>query len=590
MARTRKLTALLMLLALGCASSRGRTSATSNETTKAGAAEIADAHSDADDESASTVASRQETRFRPESASGREAAAVAGRLARSQPRNEAAAPPAAAAVREISLTASEDEADDASPNRADAIPVEPAPADAAAKDAEEIPVREVPRADVLVLDDVIGGVYTSFPLLQAAFFSRNVAAGDQIAAQGGFDLKLKAASETGPTGYYETYRHSAGMLQPLYNGADVFAGYRVGRGYYQPWYLERQTNDGGEFKAGVVIPFARNRSIDERRANLWRAEYDVQIVEPEIQSQLISFVQDASYAYWDWVSAVDKLRIAERVLSLAVDRTERIESQVEAGLIDPPELTDNLRLVAERRGYVAVATRMVREKAVKLSLFSRDAAGAPLVPTIEQSPGFPEPHVVDPELVGVDSTLAIGARPELRTLALTRRKYEVDFQQARNDTRANVDGVLAGSQDVGAPTSSKRDKSQFETEASIFVEAPLQRRKGYGKMQAIEGKIAQVNAKTRMVEDKIVAEVQAVYAALIATVEQLHQARLAVKYAEDLAARERQNFELGASDLLKVTLREQYAAESALKQIEAHQQHQNARADYRAILAQDGVP
>lgn len=579
MARTRKLTVLLMLLALGCASSRGGTSTVSNESPKAGAAEIAHAGVDA----SSPLLSRQETRFRPTSASDRETRAASGSLPRAKPRIEAAAE-----VREVSLTASEEEADDAPPYRPDAIPAEPA--DAAAMDVEEIPVREVPRTNVLLLNDVIGGVYTSFPLLQAAFFSRNVAAGEQVAARGGFDLKLKAASETGPTGYYETYRHSAGMLQPLYNGADVFAGYRVGRGYYQPWYLERQTNDGGEFKAGVVIPFARNRSIDERRANLWRAEYDVQIVEPEIQSQLISFVQDASYAYWDWVSAVDKLRIAERVLSLAVDRTERIESQVEAGLIDPPELTDNLRLVAERRAYVAVATRMVREKAVKLSLFSRDAAGAPLVPAIEQSPGFPEPHVVDPELVGVDSTLAIGARPELRTLALTRRKYEVDFEQARNDTRANVDGVLAGSQDVGAPTSSKRDKSQFETEASIFVEAPLQRRKGYGKMQAIEGKIAQVNAKTRMVEDKIVAEVQAVYAALTATVEQLHQARLAVKYAEDLAARERQNFEQGASDLLKVTLREQYAAESALKQIDAHQQHENARADYRAILAHDGVP
>ena len=56
-----------------------------------------------------------------------------------------------------------------------------------------------------------------------------------------------------------------------------------------------------------------------------------------------------------------------------------------------------------------------------------------------------------------------------------------------------------------------------------------------------------------------------------------------------MAKRERRNFEQGASDLLKVTLREQYAAESALKELDAHQQHQNARADYRAILAQDGI-
>ena len=572
MARTNRLIALLLLLSLGCTSSRARIASLLGNPSKASPVE----ESDSGRESSVAAKSQRESQYRPRhDDSMKDSKGDAG------------------ASRRIELTGlAEDEND--SPKQAEVIPVAPADPKDGPKGKGALPDPAAPRpaplpADLLQLDDVIGGVYTSFPLLQAAFFSRNVAAGEQLAAQGGFDLKLKAAAETGPTGYYETYRNSVGMVQPLYGGADVFAGYRVGRGYYQPWYLERQTNDGGEFKAGVIIPFARNRSIDERRANLWRTGIDVQIVEPEIQSQLISFVQDASYAYWDWVGAVGKLHVAERVLSLAVDRTERIESQVEAGLIDPPELTDNLRLVAERRGYIAVANRMVREKAVKLSLFWRDASGMPLVPTIEQSPGFPEPRPVDPELVVMDGILAIESRPEIRVLALTRRKYDVDFQQARNDIRPNIDGLLSGSQDVGEPTSSKRDKSQFETEASIYVDTPLQRRKGYGKMQAIEGKIAQLNAKTRMVEDKIQAEVRAVYAALEATVEQAAQARLAVKYAEDLANRERQNFEQGASDLLKVTLREQYAAESALKELEAHQQHENARADYRAILAQDGV-
>lgn len=568
MARTYQHIVLLLLLSLGCTSSRAKiASLLGNSSVSPLAAE-----SDRRQEVSVPSKSQHGSLFRPR---------------RDAPVTDTEGEPGASSTIELAELAAQG---NDSAKHAEVIPVVPAEP----KGKGALPEPEAPRpihanAPTLHLDDVIGGVYTSFPLLQAAFFSRNVAAGEQLAAQGGFDLKLKGALETGPTGYYETYRNSVGMLQPLYGGADVFAGYRVGRGYYEPWYLERQTNDGGEFKTGVIIPFARNRSIDERRANLWRTGIDVQIVEPEIQSQLISFVQDASYAYWDWVAAVGKLQIAERVLNLAVDRTERIESQVEAGLIDPPELTDNLRLVAERRGYIAVANRMVREKAVKLSLFWRDAAGMPVVPTIDQSPGFPEPRPVDPELVTMDGILAIESRPEIRVLALTRRKYDVDYQQARNDIRPNVDGLLSGSQDVGEPTSSKRDKSQFETEASIFVDTPLQRRKGYGKMQAIEGKVAQLNAKTRMVEDKIVAEVRAVYAALEATVEQAAQAKLAVRYAEDMARRERQNFEQGASDLLKVTLREQYAAESALKELEAHQQHENARADYRAILAQDGV-
>ncbi len=117
-------------------------------------------------------------------------------------------------------------------------------------------------------------VYRSYPMLRAALLTRNIAIGQQIGASGAFDTKLKGATENGPTAFYETYRHSIGVVQPLMWGGEVFAGYRVGRGTFEPWYLERQTNDGGEFKTGVVVPLARNRNIDQRRADLWKANVE----------------------------------------------------------------------------------------------------------------------------------------------------------------------------------------------------------------------------------------------------------------------------------------------------------------------------
>ena len=61
-------------------------------------------------------------------------------------------------------------------------------------------------------------------------------------------------------------------------------------------------------------------------------------------------------------------------------------------------------------------------------------------------------------------------------------------------------------------------------------------------------------------------------------------------YAEDLARRERRNFEEGLSDLLKVTLREQYAVESAEKAVDAKLLYFREQADYRAALAEDQLP
>lgn len=439
----------------------------------------------------------------------------------------------------------------------------------------------------LSLNSVIDSVYQSFPLLQAALYLRNIALGETIAAQGEFDLKLKGASENGPTGYYQTYRQSIGLIQPLYGGGEVFAGYRIGRGDYQPWYQGRQTNDGGEFKAGIGVPLLQNVDIDPRRAALWQAQYGRLLAEPDIQAQLIAFVQDASYAYWEWVAAGENFRIAEYVLNLALDRTARIRNQVEAGLLDPPELTDNLRLVAERRAKLAEMQRKLDQSAVKLSLFRRDSAGRPIVPDMEMLPKFPPPPAPSQTPVQTDIALALQQRPELKVLDWHRRQLEVEYAQAENLTLPTLDAVIAGSQDVGQATSSKRDKSEFELEASLFLDVPVQRRKARGKMTALEGKLGQLSAKRRIMADKIAIEVESARIALAAALEQVKQANEAVRLAEDLAERERQNLELGLSDLLKVTLREQFAAESALKSVEALLLYYQAEADLRAAQGLD---
>lgn len=444
-----------------------------------------------------------------------------------------------------------------------------------------------PTARGLVLDEVINSVYSSYPLLEAAIYSRDVAAGRQVESMGEFDHKLKAGSENQPMGYYQTYRQHVGLVKPLYQGGEAFAGYRIGRGSFEPWYLGRQTNEGGEFKAGFMVPLAKNREIDQRRAALWRATYGVDAVEPEIQAQLIDFVQQGSYAYWEWVAAGAKLVIADRILKLAEDRTDRIRSQVENGFLDPPELTDNLRLVAERRGKRALAERKLQQTAVKLSLYYRDANGDPVIPEASQVPDFPLLKQMDEAQVAMDAARALEQRPEIYSLDLLQRQLDIDYSEAENDCLPAVDLLMAGSKDMGYPSSYQNYKGPFELDAHLLVEVPLERRKARGKMQSVGGKLAQLNAKRQLTEEKIVAEVEAAYAGLIGAFKQAKQADEAVGYAEDLARRERRNFEEGLSDLLKVTLREQYAFESAEKAVDAKLLYFQEQADYRAALAED---
>lgn len=440
------------------------------------------------------------------------------------------------------------------------------------------------------LDDVISSVYARYPLLEAAFLSRTIADGQQISAAGEFDLKLKALSENRVLGYYKTFRQHVGFVQPTWQGGEFYGGYRVGQGEFPPWYLERQTNEGGEFKAGFSVPFAQNRHIDPRRGGVMKADINRKLVEPDIHAQLIGFVQEAGYAYWDWVAAGEKYRIAARILELAEDRTERIRRQVEEGLIDPPELTDNMRLVAERRAKLQEAERKREQTAIKLSLYFRDANGVPVVPPGELAPIFPRLTPQVQEHVHLDMQQALQWRPELDLIDFQRRELQVELELAENELRPYFGGNMEASKDVGQPTSYDNYKGPLELHAGLSFEVPLQRRKAEGKIFQVQGKMAQLTAKRRLVEDKIVAEVGQAAAGVRTAYEQAVQAEQAVDYAEELAQRERRNLELGASDLLKVSLREQYAVEAAIKAVDAKLIYFLSQADYRAALGQDQLP
>jgi len=205
-------------------------------------------------------------------------------------------------------------------------------------------------------------------------------------------------------------------------------------------------------------------------------------------------------------------------------------------------------------------------------------------------PMFPPPIPIDEQAITADISLAINQRPEMVVLGFMRRQLEIDFAQASNEYQPSIDAIVGATQDVGTPASRLNDKGEFEADASVYLDVPVQRRKARGKMQSTQGKLAQLGAKLRLTEDKVVADVQAAYAALVAAYEQVEQMSQSVEFAEDLANRERRNLELGESDLLTVALREQFAVEAAAKQVDALLIYFIARADYRAALAEDQLP
>ena len=438
----------------------------------------------------------------------------------------------------------------------------------------------------LQLSDVVQSVNQTFPLVRAAYEEARIAGGNQLAAWGSFDLKLKAESENGSPGFYQTYRQKAGFEQPLYDGGQVFGGYRIGRGSFEPWFRERQTNDGGELKTGVRIPLAKNRDIDSRRAALWRATYERELANPEIRQQVILFVRDGSLAYWKWIAAGQKVQIGRRALELSQTRVDQIESRVKRGDLAPPVLEDNRRSIAEREARLIDLERELEQSAVKLSLFFRAADGSPLIPDEDQLTAFPEPRPFDRTRLESDASLAVSRSPKLEAIGALSQVIGVDYNEAANEALPQIDAQFTGSQDMGKPTSKKRDKSRFELEAALYFEVPLQRRKARGKMIATGAKLAQLRAKREFVESKVIADVQAASIAISAAYDRVLKTRESLRLAVYMAQVERREFELGESNLFTVFQREQFAIEAAATEIDALSEYFDAQAEYAAALAE----
>ncbi len=459
-------------------------------------------------------------------------------------------------------------------------------------DGEEVPQPDdatpAPRSSVLQLDDVLGSVANHYPLLEVAMAEQQIALGREVSAWGEFDTNAKAYSLAAPMGYYQNYRSLIALEQPVFCGGYVYSGYKIGDGKFQPWYKERETNEGGEFSLGMGVPLWQNRVIDKRRSAVWQANLARRAVEPAIESQWLDFSRAAAQAYWSWVAAGFSLQAQERLLLLAQERVAQVEERVRSGDLEQIASIDNQRLIAGRETKRVETERKFQESAIKLSLFHRDEQGQPLRADRNELPkDFPNLLIPDDQQLLADQNAAIAARPELRELDLIVQQLRVELAQARNQLQPKLDATVLASQDVGGQASSLGDKTPFELEAGLVGEVPLQRREARGKIQATTGKLRQLRAKREFVVDKTVAAVRDAYSALRAAANRSQLAAKNVELAQQSLELGRTAFTAGDVDLIVLNIYEQAVTDAEIVEISARADYFAALAEYHAILARD---
>ncbi len=442
--------------------------------------------------------------------------------------------------------------------------------------------------DRLTLADVIASLYRSYPEIARAQLEAERTQGEITEAFGFYDTKLQGYTLAEPTGFYRNYRNGIGVARQSWWGGYLSAGYRIGRGQFQPWYKERETNEGGEFKLAIGQALLQGRAIDPARVQVFQANIARRAAEPIYQQAILESSREAAMIYWQWVAAGKILEAQQELLNLAQTRGEQFEVGVKAGKFAEIDLILNRQLIAERQAKAFESEQKYRSTSFKLSLYLRNDAGQPIVP---EDPWLPVrfPMIETPPQGDFQQDLAnaLTRRPEPKLLMFEIEQIGLDRRLASNYLLPSLDVVAEASQDTGFPASSLNDKGQFELVVGLQGEVPIQRRKARGKIQSTSAKIAQVTEKLRLQRDKIGAELQTAYNALMLAAKIVEQSEISLRAALDTLSRYRFAFERGKIDLIYLNLLETKANETEIKLIEAQQSWFSALAEMQATLGLD---
>jgi len=471
-------------------------------------------------------------------------------------------------------------------------PARPAPDPEPPPDGRREFVPATQPSATLELDDVLASVDEHFPLLLAIVQEVEIASGQRLAAEGGFDLNLRGRGSSQGGSFSNSRLDVLAEQATPYNGMSLFSGYRFGQGDFPVYYGDRLTADGGEFRTGIVLPMLRDHAIDRRRANLRQAQVAEDLANPAVQRARIDYFRAGAQVYWRWVSAGELYRVADGVLRIARDRQRGLEEQFQRGQIAEFVVIDNRRLIAEREGMLIAAERRFQQAAIELSLYWRGVSGKPQVPTANQLPsGFAErqPHPPNANKIHEVVAEAQGTRPELLRFALLKERAAIDLQLACNQRLPTLNAAVAASQDVGEGKSSTGifALERSAVEGSLLLEVPLQRREATGRVRVAQATLRQLLAQERFARDQIGVEVQDSISNLDRTFHRLGRAREEKQIAQRVAELERERFEKGQGTLLEVNLRELTSAGAQAKVIEALGDFFRAEADLRAALGLD---
>ena len=448
----------------------------------------------------------------------------------------------------------------------------------------------------LALREVLSSVEAAFPLLYAIEQERQITAGQRLSAEGQFDPVVRSRG-VDQTGSFANGVLDAVVEQPTpFGGVSAFAGWRLGIGNFPVYYGERKTGEGGEYRTGFVVPLLQNRDIDIRRARLLAAQITEKAADPIIRRARLDYFRAAAQSYWVWQAAGAQYRVTQDLVRLARERQALLDERRKQGLVGESVPVLNQRLIAGREEARLGAERQLQQAAVRLSLYLRDSAGNPVVPSSDwllPTFGDATPQRPDVEQLEADVAAALAQRPELVRFQLEKERRAVELKLATNQLAPVLNAYAQVAQDTGVGKKTFTGSGSFAfdrttSEVGATFEMPLPFRNARGLSLTARAQIAQLLAQERYTRDEITSQVQDAVSELVQTYRRLEKAREELRLAVRVLELDTESFRARQTSLVDLNLQEIAAAEARSKVVNVLGAYQAAVANYLAVIGSEG--
>ncbi len=432
----------------------------------------------------------------------------------------------------------------------------------------------------LTLDEVLRSSVRSAPQIIEALARVRQADGRALTTEGAFDTLFDVDGRSRIAGYYDGTIIEGRATRPLPgNGGNVYGGYRASRGTFPVYEDQAYTNRLGEAKVGVLFALLRDRAVDERRTRRRLAESDVGLARLDAELVAIGVQRRAIDAYQNWVAAGLRLGAYSDLLGLAQRRRGAIVRQVTLGARPAILLTENDQNLVRRKALVERAEQDLASAANSLSLYLRDATGAPLIVSNARLPADAS------ALAGVDVAAQVATpatRPDYQTILARIDQATTRLVLAQNDLAPRLDLRGEVSKDAGPAGFGGENRTPLDAVIGFRFSVPLQNRAAKGRVAEARAEIDALTERSRFLRDQIAIEVQGIAIAVSATERLATIAEEERNLADRLAQAERRRFELGSGDFFLVNQREETATDAQVRVVDARARIAAARAELAA--------